>query len=377
MAIGFFTSAGTNPFANVRVNTNGSAPYSNNYYKATHTPKVTSSPAKSTSSTKKPSTKKPSTKKSSRTKATGGTNVVNPGEMGNAGYNQDTSSSGSYNQDTSSSGSYDASSAMDDYYAQMQAAAQDAYNRNMSRISDTYDSSLGTLKNNYDSSIGSLGSSYTKSRNDVTQDSEKSLQQAYINKMLQQRNLQQSLSAQGLNGGAAESTQASLANNYGNSRNNINTTTNSNVANLNDTYQQNLASANQQYNSSVSDLNNQRMQAEQSAESALSSMQSGYMANFAPSSSAYLNALNALQSSQSQWSLNRSQATNPYTAASTQQASQASGTNYAKYLAQAASQLATGNNSTAVKNNLMVLASQGALTANELTQIYDQLGIRV
>lgn len=76
------TSAGTNPFANVRVNTNGSAPYSNNYYTATHTPKVTSSPAKSTSSTKKPSTKKSSGTSS------GGTNVVNPGEMGNAGYNQ-------------------------------------------------------------------------------------------------------------------------------------------------------------------------------------------------------------------------------------------------------------------------------------------------
>ena len=101
------------------------------------------------------------------------------------------------------------------------------------------------------------------------------------------------------------------------------------------------------------------------------------MANFAPSSSAYLNALNALQSSQSQWALTQSQATNPYTAASTQQASQSANTNYAKYLAQAASQLATGSNSTAVKNNLMVLASQGALTANELTQIYDQLGIRV
>ena len=86
-------------------------------------------------------------------------------------------------------------------------------------------------------------------------------------------------------------------------------------------------------------------------------MQSGYMANFAPSSSAYLNALNALQSSQSQWALNQSEATNPYTAASTQQASQASGTNYAKYLAQAASQLATGSNSTSVKNNLMDLTN--------------------
>lgn len=364
MALGFMTSAGTNPWANVRVNTNGSAPYSNNYYTATTTPKVTSNTTKSSSgSTKKSS----STKTTGGTKATGGTNVVNPGEMGNAGNNQD----------TSSSGSYDANSELNDYYAQMQAAAQDAYNRNLSRIADTYNSSLGTLKNNYDSTIGSLGSSYTKSRNDVTQDSEKSLQQAYINKMLQGRNLQQSLSAQGLNGGASETTQASLANNYGNSRNNINTTTNSNIANLNDTYQQNLAAANQQYNSSVSDLNNQRMQAEQSAENALSSMQSGYMANFAPSSSAYLNALNALQSSQSQWALTQSQATNPYTAASTQQASQTANTNYAKYLAQAASQLATGSNSTAVKNNLMVLASQGALTANELTQIYDQLGIRV
>lgn len=45
MALGFMTSAGKS-VANVRVNTNGSAPYSNNYYTATHTPKVTSNTRK-------------------------------------------------------------------------------------------------------------------------------------------------------------------------------------------------------------------------------------------------------------------------------------------------------------------------------------------
>ena len=37
-SVGFMTAAGTNPWANVRVNTNGSAPYTDDFYKVVNNP---------------------------------------------------------------------------------------------------------------------------------------------------------------------------------------------------------------------------------------------------------------------------------------------------------------------------------------------------
>lgn len=72
------------------------------------------------------------------------------------------------------------------------------------------------------------------------------LQQAYINYMMSKRDLPQQLAAQGLSGGAAESTWAGLYNGYGNSRAGTERSRLENLAALQQTLQSNLAQIEQQ-----------------------------------------------------------------------------------------------------------------------------------
>lgn len=103
--------------------------------------------------------------------------------------------------------------ARDDAYNQAAAAQQSAYNNNVSQL------------------------------NSATNDA---LREAYINRMLSQRNLQQQLSAQGISGGASETTQASMLNNYQDSRNDLEKERQQQLANLMQTYQNNMAALEQQ-----------------------------------------------------------------------------------------------------------------------------------
>ena len=77
--------------------------------------------------------------------------------------------------------------------------------------------------------------------NQLTDTTNDALKQAYINKMQTLRNLPQQMSAQGLNGGASATTLASMNNNYGNARNQLETERLKQLANLQNTYQNNLA----------------------------------------------------------------------------------------------------------------------------------------
>lgn len=69
----------------------------------------------------------------------------------------------------------------------------------------------------------------------------RALQEAYINRMMTQRNLPQTMSAQGLTGGAAESTIAGLYNNYGNARNELERERVEQISALQQAYNNNLA----------------------------------------------------------------------------------------------------------------------------------------
>lgn len=103
-------------------------------------------------------------------------------------------------------------------------AREEAYNRAASAQKSAYDNNVSQLNGATD----------------------EALQEAYINRMLQQRNLQQQLSAQGISGGASETTQASMLNNYQNSRNDLETERARQLANLMQTYQNNMAALEQQ-----------------------------------------------------------------------------------------------------------------------------------
>lgn len=239
-------------------------------------------------------------------------------------------------------------------------AMNHAYQNNLSRIDSAYNNSSNALHSAYNSSMGDLDRSYDNSRNDVGLDSQKSNREAYVNKMLAKRDMQQTLSAQGLNGGAAESSLASLENNYGNARNNIANTTNRNLAKLENSYlsekgeatrqlQQVLSNLESSRNAALNAVENNRVGWAQQLANLRAQAASQYANGWQNAIDAHYSApdissqLNGMAYSPSQYtyqnamdtSINKSSANNSYDPVSTQQAASASsGTNYAKLLQQ-------------------------------------------
>jgi len=298
------------------------------------------------------------------------------GSSGRSGGSGGSSSGGSdsYSAESYSAPAFDWAA----YYAELQRQAQEranaAYERNMERIASAYNSAYGSLSGNYDSTVNRLNAARDKSMSDVNADAENSLREAYINNMLSKKNLNQRLSAMGYNGGATESTMASLNNNYGNSRTGINQTLNDNIANLDATYGDNLASALQSFNSAKANLDLQRMQLEMQAENARQNAEASSMSGAMSIDGSYMSALQAALANQSNYTYNQSQATNDFVAGQAQQAASASeGANYSKYLAQAQLQASQGANANTIRNTLFNAVSNGDLDINSLYNILAQL----
>jgi len=254
------------------------------------------------------------------------------------------------------------------YYARLQAEAQAranaAYERNMERIASAYGNAAGSLRENYDSTVGRLNAARDKSMGDVRSDAEDSLRQAYINNMMTRKNLNQRLSAMGMNGGATETTMSSLENQYGKSRSGINETLNKNISNLDMTYGDNLASALQSYNSAKANLDLQRMQLEMQAENARQNAEASSMNAYMNIDSGYMSALQAALANQGKYQYNPSQATNDFVAGQAQQASSATeGNAYAKWVAQ---QLLAGGNSTSDVNNYLLSKGYSQQTLQDI-----------
>lgn len=138
-----------------------------------------------------------------------------------------------------------------DYLSQRQGAAKQAYDNGMAALNEAYGAYMAALEENFGSTQGQLADSYNRSKKNIKDDALQSLKQAYINKMLQAKNFDQEMSAQGISGGASETTRASMSNNYGNARNNIYTTRNRSLSDLEGNYNDNLAAATQAYNQAV------------------------------------------------------------------------------------------------------------------------------
>ena len=115
-------------------------------------------------------------------------------------------------------------------------------------MEDAYAKKIAGLDSNFDSTKAQLLDSYNGSVKDLNDSVSKALQEAYISKMMSEKNLPNQLSIQGLNGGATESAIASLMNNYGNARNNIASAQQSSLSQLQQVYNNNLANALQRYN---------------------------------------------------------------------------------------------------------------------------------
>lgn len=193
--------------------------------------------------------------------------------------------------------SVDIYSLYSDYLAQQRAAAQASYERNINAINNAYGSARDYYDSNLNATKDTLKRSYDASKSDIDSDAEASLREAYINNMLNRKNLQQSLTAQGLNGGASETTQASMLNNYGTARNEIETQQAKSLAELLRTYNDNISSAQNAWSSQMASLELQKMQQLQAAENALNNMQTAALGNISTDSS-YLTALQSLMNAQ-------------------------------------------------------------------------------
>jgi len=299
------------------------------------------------------------------------------GSSGGSGSSKKSSSSS-----TASTSGYgamlDAAALYNAQMAQQQAAAEAAYNNSMARIAAAYGNISNNIQGNYDSSVGRLKSARDKSLREVNVDAEDSLRQAYINNELNKRNLNQRLSAMGYNGGATESTMANLANEYANSRTDINKVLNRNIKDLEQTYGDNLATALQAYNTAMNNLDMQRLQMENAAEQARANMVTSTpgFESLLTMDQNYLTALQNALAGQAGFTFTNTEATNEFNPASVQQAvSTADATNYAKALSQAEMWANQGDSAQNIVNKLYSQVGTGGLDLMTVAQIRQQLGI--
>ena len=156
--------------------------------------------------------------------------------------------------------------------AQRRAAAQAAYDRSMAALNSSYNTMQNSLKGNYNSTLGQLEQNYNPGVAGVNKQADNAQQQAYINYMMNKRDMGQQLAAQGLSGGASESALAGMYNNYGNSRNTIDSGRNDSLADLMNDWNTNKASALQAYNSQLAEMAMQKANAVQQLENNLANL---------------------------------------------------------------------------------------------------------
>ena len=154
-------------------------------------------------------------------------------------------------------GEYDAN------FNEMMQALMDSYNMNFGNIDDAYAAALERLGLNYADTEALLNSSLANSQKSLEDDRERALQEAYIARMMQEKNLADQLDAYGLTGGATESVLADMRNNYNNNRNSIESKVQESLRDLLQQYMTNLSDARQKYNSQLLDAETSRLNAAQ------------------------------------------------------------------------------------------------------------------
>jgi len=143
-------------------------------------------------------------------------------------------------------------------YAQRQQAAQDAYDKSKALLDEAYNTASGNYANIYNSGANQLKKAYDNSLGKINSNATDAFRQAYVNRMLSERNLQQKLAAMGISGGASETAMTGLLNNYGNARNNIQRTLDSNRNDLEMNYGSNLNDLYNAYQSQMAALDQNR-----------------------------------------------------------------------------------------------------------------------
>ena len=190
------------------------------------------------------------------------------------------------------------------YINRLNQQAQSSYNNNKASIASMYENARSSAENAYNSGMAALQQAYAQQQAKAKAAKEAADRESYVNKMLQQKNLEQNLAAQGISGGASETTQAKLTNNYQNSRNAIYQDYSDNMSDLDVEYQTNVASAQAQYQSVLQALEQMKAQYDMQNEAQYQGNLANYTENYANIGADYeasidlqreINALNAYE----------------------------------------------------------------------------------
>lgn len=261
---------------------------------------------------------------------------------------------------------------LNEYQQAQNAAAQNAYNKNYAALQSAYNNKISNLDSSLQNAKRQLAGSYDASKQSINADASKAMQEAYVNRMMAQKNLQQQLTAQGLSGGASESAVAGLINNYGNARNEIDTTRNNNLSNLEQNYNQNLADIMQNYYNAKSAADENRMAYQMQLENALadnSTASYGTLYNaMANLDTGYLNAMQKALENQAAYQAKANTASNKTETVSTQNANTGSNalvTNLQK-------QFGSGTSA----DDLIIQLSNRGYSADQIMQLFSQAGIQ-
>lgn len=187
------------------------------------------------------------------------TSTSTASSSGGGSYTAPAESQQSYSAPSQSSGG---SNYMQSYLDQMQSAisaaqqqAAEAQRRAEEQLRAAQEAQRKAREEAYNRSAAQQKTDYEFGQGQLNSATDSALQQAYINKMMNERTLAQQLAAQGVGGGAAETTTAGLLNNYGSSRNALETERQAQLASLLNTYQNNMAQLeNQKASGDAADL---------------------------------------------------------------------------------------------------------------------------
>ena len=135
------------------------------------------------------------------------------------------------------------------------------YNNLLANLNDTYANALNALGLNYADTESLLNSQLANSRNELEEARKRQLQEAYISRMMGEKNLADQLAAYGLSGGATESVLADMRNNYANNRNTVEQNVQNSLRDLLLNYLTNLSNARQRYNENLYNAENSRVNA--------------------------------------------------------------------------------------------------------------------
>lgn len=135
------------------------------------------------------------------------------------------------------------------------------YNSNSASIESEYANALKALGANLSDTENLLKSQYDTSQNTLEEQRRRALQEAYIQRMMEQKSLSDTLADYGLSGGATESVLSNLLNNYRGNRNSIENNATVALRDLLEKYNSNVASARERYNTALQQTQNNRLNA--------------------------------------------------------------------------------------------------------------------